>query len=907
MDELERKALLILRRLLDEDDDARPSSVHAFCDGDPALTARVRTLLHHVDAVIDQDADTGDTSHGKRTSDDPLLGVRLGPFRVIERIGKGGMGVVYRGERLDADFRQTVAIKLIRRGFDFDDVQARFLRERRILAQLNHPNLARFIDGGVATDGRPWFALEYVQGEAIHRWCDRRRLSIRGRIELLVQVCAAVRYAHTQLVVHRDLKPGNILVDESGTVRLLDFGLARLLTGDGGNAATLATAFGNAALTPEYAAPEQFADNIGGVASDVYALGVIAYELVSGVLPYDLDRADPALAQAIVRDTPPQALVQAITRRRPPSSDQAATRNLTADTSPSPVFGDEPVRNTALREGEGNVEQRLRARSVSLAGYRQAVRGDLSRIVETALAKEPERRYATVEALADDLRRWLDGAPVRVAGNRFGYRLGKFVRRNRVAVGIGLVGALTLAAFSGYHLATLNTQLAQTRAERNRAEASLDFLQKLLSSPNPQFGAGANVTLGEFLVDAVATVATDTSLDAATRDELGLTLAGSLRGVGRYDEMLEFARRLAASPAQGSDGLRRRVQAGTLVGETLVLKGEYEAGLAELEETASFARIHGVDDPLTIATLLARRSIANNHLTRWDESTRLIDRALVVGEPIREQHPADYATWLSLASIPRAYPRLDLPAAEALLQRSLAFLEAHGLANSGQYAVTQGDLADTLVYQERFEEAEPLLLDVIARMIGHYGENHRQTSFRLHGIALLYYRWNRLDEARRWQDRATQSMRAALGDSHPFLAWTLSHSADMAFYAGQIDRAVADSQAAAAVAGEQDRERVGARAQVIAAAADCRDAGKREAAITDLLRRIDGLDDALNPDAFRLRAATSDCLLLASRPDAAQAVIEPFATGLEAGAKVARNDYYHPVIARIRARQRPRW
>jgi len=344
-----------------------------------------------------------------------------------------------------------------------------------------------------------------------------------------------------------------------------------------------------------------------------------------------------------------------------------------------------------------------------------------------------------------------------------------------------------------------------------------------------------------------------------------------------------------------------------MIGELLVLKGEYEAGLAQLEEASHLAQAHGVDDLLTISNLLAKQSIANNHLARWDESTRLIDRALAVAEPIKERYPEDYATWLALASIPRGYPRLDLPAAEALLQRSLAFQEAHGLADNGQYSVTQGDLAQILMYQGRFEEAEPLLLDVIARMIDHYGESHRQTSFKLNDIALLYYRWNRLADARHWQDRATQAMRAALGDSHPFLAQTLSRSADIAFFSDQIDRAVADSQAAAAIAGEQDREDLGARAQVIAAASNCRNADKREAAVADLLLRIDSLDETPNPRAFRLRAAAAGCLLLAGRPDAAQAVIEPFAASLESGAKVARNDYYRPVIARIRARERPPW
>ncbi len=237
---------------------------------------------------------------------DPLLGERLGPFRVIERIGRGGMGMVYRGEREDADFIQIVAIKLIRRGFDFDDVQARFLRERRILAKLNHPNLARFIDGGVAPDGRPWFALEFVDGKAITRWCDAEHLAVRERVRLFLDVCAAVQYAHSQLVVHRDLKPSNILVGADGSVRLLDFGIAGLLEGNDDATRAVTTLASCYALTPEYAAPEQFARTAAGVGADVYSLGVILYELVTGVLPYTLDRHDLAAAERTVRDHPPE-------------------------------------------------------------------------------------------------------------------------------------------------------------------------------------------------------------------------------------------------------------------------------------------------------------------------------------------------------------------------------------------------------------------------------------------------------------------------------------------------------------------------------------------------------------------------------------------------------------------------
>ena len=438
-------ALHLLREVLDLDTDAeRERLLVARCTDAPGLAAQVRAMLARIDAgeleTIPRDEDA-----------DVLVGTRLGPFRVGQRIGRGGMGVVYRGAREGSDFAQHVALKLIRRGFDFDDVQARFLRERRILARLSHPNLARFIDGGVAPDGRPWFALEYVDGESITRWCDARRLDVRARVKLFIDVCATVQYAHTQLVVHRDLKPANVLVDASGAVRLLDFGIALLLDDD--TAANGLTAPGSRpALTPEYAAPEQFVGEAVGVATDVYSLGVILYELSSGVLPYEINRTDPEIARRTVRETPPQPLPAAIARGGEASASSA--------------------RSDAMRG-------RLAARRTSLRAYRVDVRGDLARIVDKALAKEPARRYATVQAFADDLGRWLDGAPVHVSGNGRGYRIGKFVKRHRAILAVATLSALGLLVATALALRSAHNERLQREeavAEVARSNAVREYL-----------------------------------------------------------------------------------------------------------------------------------------------------------------------------------------------------------------------------------------------------------------------------------------------------------------------------------------------------------------------------------------------------------------------------------------------
>ena len=512
---LDLAALALLRDALDIEDAAeRMRFVEQHGRNQPGLRERVERLL------VDIGSDDGDHApHGER---DALLGSLLGPYVVIERIGKGGMGVVYRGERKDADFTQTVALKLIRRGFDFDDVEARFLRERRILARLSHPNLARFIDGGVAADGRPWFALEFVRGDAITRWCDTHRLDVKARVRLFLDVCAAVQYAHSQLVIHRDLKPGNILVGEDGTARLLDFGIARLLGGDEEANATMTMAGARYALTPEYAAPEQFDGAAVGVGADVYALGVILHELVAGVGPYPIDRNDMAAAERTVREAMPESLATAIARTMPGE-----------DIGPGAMAA-----------------ARLAARRMSESAYRATVRGDLGRILGKALAKEPERRYATAEAFAADLARWLDGAPVQIAGHRFGYHLGKFIKRNRIAVAIASALALGLVATSALALRSAWNERIQRDAavaEAARISAVRDYTLLMFRDAGDR-GSGATTSAREVLKHGAEQIFTQFRDKPAEGQEIAVNLADLYLQLGDTEGAIALLERLLAWP-----------------------------------------------------------------------------------------------------------------------------------------------------------------------------------------------------------------------------------------------------------------------------------------------------------------------------------------------------------------------
>ncbi|MGH9852318.1 MAG: protein kinase domain-containing protein, partial [Blastocatellia bacterium] len=361
---------------------------------------------------------------------DDAAGKRIGPYRLTRLVGRGGMGAVYEAVRDDAQFQQQVAIKLIKGGMDSDFVRDRFVRERQILASLDHPHIARLFDGGATEDGRPYFVMEFVDGEPITDYCHQRKLSLDEKLKLFRDVCSAVQHAHQKLVVHRDLKPSNILINKEGAPKLLDFGIAKLLTPDRGEAVTR-TATGVRLMTPDYASPEQVRGGQITTASDVYSLGVVLYELLTGQRPYQFETYSPLEIERAICDT------------EAPRPSEAARRQ----TGAPPKL----------------------ARQLA---------GDLDNIVLMALRKEPARRYQSVEQFSADLRRYLNGLPVQARPDTFTYRAGKFAQRHRVAV---VAAALVLISLLGGIIAT-TLAAREARAERARAERRFAQVRQLANT-----------------------------------------------------------------------------------------------------------------------------------------------------------------------------------------------------------------------------------------------------------------------------------------------------------------------------------------------------------------------------------------------------------------------------------------
>ncbi|MFN7944062.1 MAG: protein kinase [Blastocatellia bacterium] len=477
-----RQVREIFEEAVELDDRTRQLYLAAACADDAALRREVELMLAAdgaAPAFLESSPFDQVRNEQPLTSDEMPAGGRLGPYRLLRQIGHGGMGTVWLAERDDAQFRQQVAIKIIRRGMDTDDILRRFRTERQILATLNHPNIARLLDGGSTPDGRPYYVMEYIAGRSIDEYCSALELSVAERLHLFRGVCAAVSYAHQRLVIHRDLKPSNMLVTDDGTVKLLDFGIARLLTPESADLTVTATRYG--IMTPAYASPEQASGGSITTASDVYSLGVVLYELLTGQRPYQFTTTRPDEIVRVICEQEPE----------PPSrmgKPEAGTRKATADSRKSEDERQPANAGRQMEEGNGQRMLELLMHLLPPAFFQlpnsefriptSAFRCDLDNIVLMALRKDAQRRYASVEQFAEDIYRYLNGLPVLARPDTFGYRITKFVQRNKVIVTAALIVLLSLC--SGIVMTWRQAQIA--RRERALAERRFAEVRELANS-----------------------------------------------------------------------------------------------------------------------------------------------------------------------------------------------------------------------------------------------------------------------------------------------------------------------------------------------------------------------------------------------------------------------------------------
>lgn len=561
------RLLLAAREIAPRD---RAAFLEVECRGDAELKSELESLLSSLEPAEDF---LERPAAGSFVSPD-IPRHLVGAYELLEEIGRGGMGVVYKAVRTDQGFERFVALKLVKRGMDTDFILRRFESERRILAGLDHPNIARVLDGGSTEDGLPYFVMELIDGQSILDYCRERTLGTNERLQLFRQVCAAVQYAHQRLVIHRDLKPSNILVTAGGIPKLLDFGLAKVLAQEPGETVDRTkTEF--RLLTPEYASPEQVRGEELTTASDVYSLGVVLYELLTGERPYRLKtRAPEELSSAILDQEPSRPSTKARLHR------------------------------------------------------------DLDSIVLMALRKEPSRRYASAEQLSEDIRRHLEGLPVKATPDSFGYRAGKFVRRHRVGVAAGILVAVSLVAglaVSVWQMRVAHSERNRARAQAVRAEETARFLGSVFQGANPVLARGKTVTARALLDKGAERIGRELGGQPGVQASLLVVMSDA------YDRL--SAPREALALAQRALTLRERVfalrsvevaESVYQVGRLLHRSGRSKEALPLLERAAALREdLLGPEHPDTAETAYSL-AVNLDDLGRSAEARRLLEKTIAI-------------------------------------------------------------------------------------------------------------------------------------------------------------------------------------------------------------------------------------------------------------------------------------
>jgi serine/threonine protein kinase len=702
-----------VRALFDQAVELPAEGRRSFLDG---LPEEERGLRGDVESLLASADGLGDFLAAPAAEDAGLAAARvpdaIGPYRVLRQIGAGGMGTVYLAERSDAEYRREVAIKVVQRGMGSDFILRRFRTERQILAALDHPNIARLFDGGTTEDGLPYFVMEHIVGEDLLAYAEARRLTVRERIALFREVCSAVAYAHQRLVVHRDLKPGNVIVTEEGVPKLLDFGLAKLLEPDSSGSGAEMTATGVRIFTPEYASPEQVRGGPVTTASDVYSLGVVLYRLLTGQSPYRVPTRSPeAISRAVLEQDP------------------------------------------------------VRPSSATVSGAR-ALRGDLDTIVARALRKEPERRYGSAEQLSEDLRRYLEGLPVHARRGTLRYRTAKFVRRH--TGGLAAAALLVLSLVGG--LAASLWQMRQARHERDHAQLEAAkarevtaFVRRLFESSGPRRMRGEKLSVQDVLQAGAARV----DRELADQPELQASLLALLASV--YIDMGAFDR--AEPLAERSVALRERVlgpdhpvtaESLTLLGTCRARRFDVEGARTVLRRAIAIRERAGLRDS-ALAESLNRLGTLEREVRRLSDAEALIRRAVSIEE---ERQGPNLHKWLSNLAIVEE-DLGNFGQAQRLLERALEI----GVRREGkvdvELDVTLINLATVLRDLEEFDRARELFEQAAAVDEAAFG---RPAGYDLGQLGELLVATRDFPRAREVLERSRHSLETTLGPDHVAVA-----------------------------------------------------------------------------------------------------------------------------------------
>jgi serine/threonine-protein kinase len=807
MDQKEwKKVNKIVDTALDLKDEDREIYIDKQCGGDNKLKSEVTQLLKSIE---DSDAENflegSDTYLKNLVADFPesiekpssLLGKTIDCYKILELIGHGGMGSVFLAERADKAYNRKIALKVVRRGMDTPSNIARFKQERNILATLSHPNIARLLDGGVTDFGLPYLVMEYVDGTPLLEYCDSRKLTVEQRLSLFKDVCRAVQHAHKNAVIHRDLKASNILVTDDGSVKVLDFGIAKLLESDDPQNDLLQTHTGARMLTLGYAAPEQLESRPVTTATDTYTLGILMYELLTGIHPFNFDDKDLTEVEKLIRHHNPVL--------------------------PSKKFDSLP---------QNNQKQIARNRSTTSPKVIKKLQGDLDAIITKALRKEAEERYTSIEQLSEDLNRFKNSRPLIAQSDTIKYRTKKFMRRNRNLVAGVFLTLIISIAFTSYHFNRIKIERNIAETEARKAETVKNFLIDIFRSSNP-FSAsfeGKDVLARELLLNSKNVIGDELENQPDAYIDIQLAIGDALMGIDAFSEAEENYNKALAKSSEASDPLEKRIEILVKIGKlnvnsvniltaheyaleaenllkqlenpppvleasVLSLRGneisirdDYKRGNryyeradsiyinAEIENSYEYVRmltrygrslIYVMDYYKAVSTLMKSNrihrqlydnpttTIAENYkymgwayreMGNFEKSNKIFQRSISLKEKLVGE--GNFRTALSAYHLSRNYLLAgDYADAEKLGKEVLGIYQNDLPAGSSYILRAKNYVAIAKYHQGKFDEAEQLFNELIETRSNRYGEDHISIANTGAHLAAVYQQTGRHDQA----------------------------------------------------------------------------------------------------------------------------------------------------------------
>ncbi len=738
----------IFREVIELSPDERKAFLDEKCKDDPELRKEIESLIES-DLKGEDFLETPPIKSIELMKDDnspeTFIGMEIGKYRVEEKIGDGGMAVVYSATRIDNQFEQHVAIKFIKRGMDTDEIIKRFKIEQQALAGLDHPYIAKIIDGGTTDNGLPYFIMELIEGEPIDKYCTTKNLSITEKLELFQKVCSAVQYAHKNLIVHRDIKPGNIFITQDGTPKLLDFGISKLLGSS--NDQTSLTRTGFRLMTLEYASPEQFKGQQITIATDIYSLGVVMYELLTGSFPYKFRSPLPHEIEKVICTTEPVKPSTAITR-----------------------FTDNKM--FEIKDVNINDQQIVKSNDKKRRKLKRSLTGDIDNIILKAMNKEPERRYTTVEQFAEDIKRHLTGLPVLARKNSVGYRSKKFFERHKAGVISAFLFFILIIA--GAIAIIIQSNVAAKQRDRAQIEAIKvkkinSFLQDMLSSADPT-EVGKDVKVIDILDRAIKKIDTELKEQPEVKAELKTTIGITYESLGIYDKA-EAQLRQALKIRQSFFGENNDETANSInnVAGILYSEGKLDSAKILYEKSIEIHKRFPMPKHAELADALNNLGILNLDLGNYDAAIKNFNEAYSIYLELYGKQNSNTAALITNLALSYHY-KGDLNSAEKLYRKALDI--SYKLPGNAELQIAHetNDLASLLRDKNDHAGALELFRKSLKIREKILGNNHPGLALAIYNLGVELYYTRNYEEANSKINEAYKIWQKSLPPDHPYFS-----------------------------------------------------------------------------------------------------------------------------------------